>query len=249
LLILEKPGLIPTHPLNPFETGTVANALMALFPQIGGVGGKPFEPGLVHRLDRGTSGLLALAMNEKSWTQMKEDLTRRRWKKTYWALVEGVLNGAKTISLPLAHDPGNNQKMKVIRSEKDKRRGRVYQALTRVRPQKVFKNHTLVEIDLISGVTHQIRAHLSAVGHPLVGDILYGAHPPDHSPDYPTDFSPDHPPDDPPSDPTDLPLLPPGRFFLHAGRLSLPHPMTREPKTFSTPFPQDLRRVLSHLTV
>lgn len=223
LLIIEKPGGIPTHPLSPFEKGTVANSLMALFPEMGGVGEKPLEPGLVHRLDRGTSGLLALARNEKSWIQMKEDLIRRRWKKTYWALVEGVLKEALTISLPLAHDPGDDQKMKVIRSEKDKKRGRVYQALTRVRPQKVFGDHTLVAIDLITGVMHQIRVHLSAIGLPIMWDTLYGAQ----------TLAP--------------PLLPPKRFFLHAGRLSLPHPITREPKTFSLPFPEDLRRVLDRL--
>jgi 23S rRNA pseudouridine1911/1915/1917 synthase len=225
LLIIEKPGLVPTHPLSPFETGTLANALTASRPQVIGVGNKPLEPGLVHRLDQGTSGLLAVALREQSWQQMKKDLTFERWKKTYWALVEGILKKEGAVSLPLAHDPGDDQKMKVTLSPGDKRRGRVYKALSLIRPQKFFKNHTLVEIRLITGVTHQIRVHLSSCGHPVAGDTLYGAMAPQEI------------------------GLPPGRFFLHAGRLTLPHPITRERKTFSIPFPEDLRQVLYQLTV
>ena len=83
---------MPTHPLSPFETGTLANALVSHWPQIVGVGNKPLEPGLVHRLDKGTSGLLAVALEQTTWLQLKKDLGAKRWTKTYQALVEGVFS-------------------------------------------------------------------------------------------------------------------------------------------------------------
>jgi 23S rRNA pseudouridine1911/1915/1917 synthase len=223
LLVIEKPGLVPTHPLSPFETGTLANALVFNWPQIIGVGNKPLEPGLVHRLDRGTSGLLVSALEPSVWVQLKKDLAAKRWEKTYQALVEGVLQGPLTISLPLAHDPGDKRKMKVLQDPGEKYRGRIYKAITEVQPSKKFNRHTLVEVKLITGVTHQIRAHLAFQGHPVAGDILYGAK-------------------------TGEKLgLPSGRFFLHAHRLSLPHPVSRERISCFSDLPEDLREVLSRL--
>ena len=128
-----------------------------------------------------------------------------------------------TISLPLAHDPGDDRKMKGINTPRDKRRGRIYQAVTHVRPIKNFKNYTLVEAQLITGVTHQIRAHLAFQGHPVVGDTLYGSQ----------------------SGPAlGLPL---NRFFLHAFHLSLPHPILRKKIDCSSELPEDLQQVLSRL--
>ena len=221
LLIIEKPGLMPTHPLSPFERGTMANALVSHWPRIIGVGNKPLEPGLVHRLDTGTSGLLAVALEQSTWLQLKKDLGAGRWKKTYLALVEGAFPKPMTISLPLAHDPADERKMKGIRTPGDTRRGRAYKAITRVHPIKGFKDYTLVEAQLITGVTHQIRAHLSFQGHPVVGDTLYGSKG---------------------GQKIGLPLT---RFFLHAGHLSLPHPITREQITCSAELPPDLRRGLT----
>jgi 23S rRNA pseudouridine1911/1915/1917 synthase len=223
LLILEKPGLVATHPLSPFETGTLVNALVFHWPRLIGIGTKSLEPGLVHRLDKGTSGLLVVALEQVSWLQLKKDLGAKRWRKTYRALVEGTISKSMTISLPLAHDPTDDRKMKGILKPADTRRGRIFKAITQVRPIKGFKQHTLVETQLITGVTHQIRAHLSFQGHPVVGDTLYGSK----------------------SGQTfGLPL---NRFFLHAYQLSLPHPMTREQITCSSNFPKDLQRVLSRL--
>ncbi|MBA4395167.1 MAG: hypothetical protein C0407_16580, partial [Desulfobacca sp.] len=200
LLVVVKPGLVPTHPLSPFETATLANALIIYWPQLVGVGNKPLEPGLVHRLDNGTSGLLVVALNQKVWSQLKKDLAARRWHKTYRALVEGIISKPMPISLPLAHDPTDNRKMKCIRGTGDTHRGRVYRALTQVRPLTRHKDFTLVEVQLVTGVTHQIRAHLSSQGHPIIGDTLYG------------------------SLAGEKLGLPPGRFFLHAYQLSLSHP-------------------------
>ncbi len=221
LLIIEKPGLMPTHPLSPFESGTLINTLVFHWPQLIGVGTKTLEPGLVHRLDTGTSGLLVVALEQASWLQLKKDLGAKKWTKTYQALVEGTFPEPATISLPLAHDPTDDRKMKGILKKNDRRRGRIFQAITRVHPIKIFKRHTLVEIQLITGVTHQIRAHLSFHGHPVVGDALYGAKS---------------------GQELGLPL---NRFFLHASALSLPHPITGKQITFSAELPQDLNRVLT----
>ncbi|OGP50015.1 MAG: hypothetical protein A2Y79_01325 [Deltaproteobacteria bacterium RBG_13_43_22] len=222
-LIIEKPGLIPTHPISPFETGTLANALVAFWPRIIGVGKKPLESGLVHRLDSGTSGLLVVALEQEVWLQLKKDLSAKKWKKIYWALVEGIIPKPIKISLPLAHDPADERKMKGIRNPSDSYRGRVYQAITQIHPKRGFKGYTLIEIRLITGVTHQIRAHLSYYGHPVAGDTLYG------------------------STSGKKLSLPAGRFFLHAGQLSLPHPITREQIHCNAGLPEDLQKVLTLL--
>jgi 23S rRNA pseudouridine1911/1915/1917 synthase len=225
LLVVVKPGLVPTHPLSPFESGTLAHALIANWPQLIEVGNKPLEPGLVHRLDQGTSGLLAVALTEQAWTQLKKDLGAGKWRKTYQALVDGIISESLTIALPLAHDPADDRKMKVVRGPEDPHRGRVYKALTKVRPLIQYRQTTLVEVQLITGVTHQIRVHLSVQGHPLIGDTLYG------------------------SKTSETLGLPPGRFFLHASALTLPHPLTGQTITCTSELPGDLQSVLSHLQI
>jgi 23S rRNA pseudouridine1911/1915/1917 synthase len=223
LLILEKPGLLPCHPLSPFETGTLANALIHYWPQTLGLGSQPLEPGLVHRLDTGTSGLLAVALTPDSWTSLRLDLKERSWKKTYLALVEGNLAKPLTLSLPLAHDPRDRRKMKVLSHPKGSRRGQIYRADTRIRPLTPYPAHTLVEVDLLTGVTHQIRVHLASCGHPVAGDALYGS---TAGPEL---------------------GLEEGRFFLHAHKLSLPHPINRTPLHFQSELPRDLQQGLSRL--
>jgi len=223
LLVIEKPGSVPTHPLSPFEKGTLANALVSHWPQIIGVGNKPLEPGLIHRLDSGTSGLLVVALSREVWIQLKKDLVAKKWNKIYRALIEGTLQNPITISLPLAHDPADKRKMKVIRVPRDTCRGRVYPAVTQVFPLTGYKNFTLVEVQLVTGVTHQIRTHLAFQGHPVVGDTLYGSK-------FGQELD-----------------LPSGRFFLHAYHLSLPHPFTREQISCTAGLPEDLQGVLSQL--
>jgi 23S rRNA pseudouridine1911/1915/1917 synthase len=221
LLIVVKPGLIHTHPLNHFERGTMVQTLAAYWPRILKVGNKPLEPGLVHRLDHGTSGLLAVALTPQAWVRLKKDLAAGKWRKTYRALVSGVISETLTLSRPLAHDPQDERKMKVLQGSGDPRRGRAYKAITTIRPLTRYPKATLVDIDLITGVMHQIRVHLSAQGHPLIGDALYGS-------PYGQELG-----------------LPPGRFFLHASELSLPHPITRKPITLFAEIPEDLQKVLN----
>jgi 23S rRNA pseudouridine1911/1915/1917 synthase len=223
LLVIVKPGLLPTHPISPLETETLAHTLVASWPQLLKVGNKPLEPGMVHRLDRGTSGLLAVALTQPAWLKLKKDLASGKWQKTYQALVEGRIQNPLTISWPLAHDPLDNRKMKVIRRPNDSHRGRVYKALTVVRPLHRYRKTTLIEVDLITGVTHQIRIHLSTQGHPLIGDTLYG------------------------STLGEKLGLSAGRFFLHAAELSLPHPITGEQITCTSELPEDLQKVLTNI--
>jgi 23S rRNA pseudouridine1911/1915/1917 synthase len=223
LLILEKPGQIPAHPLSPFETGTLANRLISHWPQVTGIGNKPLEPGLVHRLDTGTSGLLAIALTQPAWIQLKQDLSAGGWKKIYLALAEGIIREPMTLCQPLSHDPKNSRKMKVIQSKQEAHRGRVYEAETRLKPLRTYQSHTLLEVHLVTGVTHQIRVHLAFQGHPVVGDTLYG------------------------SNSGNRLGVPPKRLLLHAGHLSLPHPVTRQPITCPSPLPEDFKRFLQHL--
>jgi 23S rRNA pseudouridine1911/1915/1917 synthase len=220
LLIVDKPGLIPSHPLRVWEKGTLANGLVARFPELRGLGSDPLEAGLVHRLDTGTSGLIVAARNVAARDRLKKDLARRRWGKKYLALVRGEFVGEELISVPLAHAPGDLKRMVIVSAQGPPPRGRVYRAESRVRPRRHWPQGTLVEVDLITGVTHQIRVHLAGRGHPIIGDRLYG---PEDDPD---------------------PALPAGRHFLHAFHISLPHPVTREVLVCTSPLPADLQRLL-----
>jgi 23S rRNA pseudouridine1911/1915/1917 synthase len=218
LLIVEKPGLIPSQPLRAWEKGTLANGLVARFPEGRGLGPDPLEAGLVHRLDTGSSGLIVAARNAEARDRLKKDLALRRWEKRYLALVRGEFVGEEMITAPLAHASGDRKKMFIVSAQGPPPRGRVYRAATRVRSRRHWPQGTLVEVDLITGVTHQIRVHLAGRGHPIIGDRLYG--------------------------PADDPALPAGRHFLHAFHIALPHPVTREILVCTSPLPADLQRVL-----
>jgi 23S rRNA pseudouridine1911/1915/1917 synthase len=219
LIVADKPALIPTHPLSPFETGTLANALVSRFPELVGVGPKPLEAGLIHRLDTGTSGILVAGRNQTAWSQLKQDLARRLWNKKYLALVAGVME-PKVVTLPLAHHPTDRRRMFALKGRDEPHRGRIFPAETRFRIVERFRDFCFLEADLITGVTHQIRVHLAEVGHPVVGDPLYG------------------------KEKTPVLDLAPGRLFLHAAAVELLHPVTREKLRFQSGLPGDLQRVL-----
>ena len=202
LLVIDKPGGVPSHPLKVWEKGTLANALVGTYPELQGIGTNPLEPGLVHRLDRGTSGILVVGKNRLSWERLKQDLTGRRWNKKYLALVSGIIEPEGVIQQPLAHHPGDRSRMMIVRGAQEPLRGRIFPAETRFRTLKSFKAFCLLEVDLITGVTHQIRVHLAESGHPVVGDPLYGQ---ERTPAFD---------------------LAPGRLFLHAAAVDAPpcHP-------------------------
>ena len=222
LIVVDKPALVPTHPLSPFETGTLANALVSRFPELSGVGSNPLEAGLIHRLDTGTSGILVAGRNQGAWSQLKQDLARRLWTKKYLALATGIIEDT-VVTLPLAHHPTDRKRMTALKDRRDPHRGRIFPAETRFRVLTRFRDCCLSEANLITGATHQIRVHLAETGHPLVGDLLYG------------------------NESTSVDDLAPGRLFLHAAVVELPHPITREKLLFQAGLPEDLQRVLGSL--
>jgi 23S rRNA pseudouridine1911/1915/1917 synthase len=222
LIVVDKPALVPSHPLSPFETGTLANVLVARFPELVGVGTKSLEAGLIHRLDTGTSGILVAGRNHDAWSRLKQDLARRRWNKKYLVLVAGLME-PKVATLPLAHHPTDRRRMVALKDWKDPHRGQIFPAETRFQVLECFRDFCLLEADLITGVTHQIRVHLAESGHPVAGDALYGE-------ERPPGFT-----------------LAPGRLFLHAASVELLHPVTREKLLFQSALPEDLQRVLRSL--
>lgn len=224
LVVLDKPGLAPSHPLSPFETGTIANALVARFPELSDMEPKPLEAGLIHRLDSGTSGVLVAGRTPTARSQLKQDLARRLWNKKYLTLVSGIIEPGGIIKQPLAHHPGDRSRMMIVRDTKEPHRGRIFPAETRFRILKMFKASCLLEVDLITGVTHQIRVHLAGRGHPVVGDALYGE-----------------------AEASTL-GLDSGRLFLHAAMVELPHPVTRKTLLFRSGLPDDLAAALNFLT-
>lgn len=176
LLVVEKPWGMPTHPLSPEETGTVVNFALAHVPGLRGAGGKALEPGLVHRLDAGTQGLVLLAKTAESFEFMRHEFKMRRVKKIYRALVRGEpKRKGGEITVPLGRHPSRPGLM-VAAEPGVKLRGRPLDALTRYRRLESEGGVSLLELELVTGHMHQLRVHLAWLGHPLLGDDRYGDH-------------------------------------------------------------------------
>ena len=166
LLLVNKPAGMVVHPAYGHTSGTLVNALLAHCPQVANVGGVQ-RAGLVHRLDKDTSGLLVVAKDEATRTALQRQFKRRQVAKTYLALVEGRVEPSEgVVDAPVGRDKKQRKKMAVVRS------GR--QARTRYRALEYFPDHTLLELEPHSGRTHQLRVHLSWLGYPVVGDTVYG---------------------------------------------------------------------------
>ncbi len=170
VVVVDKPAGMPCHPLVPGEGGTVVDALVALFPEIAAASEDPREGGLVHRLDTGTSGCLALARDRGTWRSLRAAFAGDGVDKSYLALVHGVARAALTTDAPLAHDPRDPRRMRV-----DVQDARARPAHTAATPLAHGPAHTLLEVRMRGGRRHRIRVHLAAAGHALVGDALYGA--------------------------------------------------------------------------
>src|ERR687894_370009 len=165
VIVVDKPAGMVVHPAPGHPRGTLANALLAHVPGIS-VGGSQ-RPGIVHRLDKDTSGLIVAAKTDRGRTALVSQWEDRSVEKTYLALVSGsVADEEATIDAPIGRDPKNRQRMAVLRSGRP--------AVTRFRVIERFPNSTLLELSIETGRTHQIRVHLAFVGHPIVGDRLYG---------------------------------------------------------------------------
>lgn len=169
LVALAKPPGMPSHPLRAGEQGTLANALVERFPECARVGADPREAGLVHRLDRDTSGLLVAAREAAAWHALRQAFREGRVRKEYLALVEGEVEAPGELDLPLVHHPRDRRRMKVARPGEPGQPAR-----TEFAPLAGARNRTLLVVRMSTGRMHQVRVHLAHAGHPLVGDLLYG---------------------------------------------------------------------------
>jgi len=215
LLIVDKPAGLVVHPAPGHWRGTLVNALLARGDRYGGIAGVA-RPGIVHRLDRDTSGLLIVAKNDAAQASVMAQLKARRVRKTYLALVQGSVSAAVgRIEAPIGRDPKDRKRMAVV---PDGRR-----AVTGYRVRERFAAWTLLELDLVTGRTHQIRVHLTALGHPVAGDPVYGTGTSRRGPDGLE------------------------RLFLHAWRLELVSPAASKLVRVEAPLPAALESVLADL--
>ena len=208
LLVVDKPAGLTVHPAPGHPSGTLVNALLALCPDLKGVGGE-LRPGIVHRLDKDTSGLMVVAKTSEAHLALSRQIKERRVRKGYLALVTGKLQPAEgIIDAPVGRDTRNRKRMAIVGSGREAR--------TRYRVLRSSESYSLVEAFPETGRTHQIRVHLASLGHPLVGDHVYGKR---------------------------SALV--GRQFLHAHILGFRHPATGGWKEFTSPLPADLEEALS----
>ncbi|MCZ6832341.1 MAG: RluA family pseudouridine synthase [Acidobacteria bacterium] len=221
LLVLSKPPDMVVHPGAGVSTGTLVHALLARGERWSTIGGV-HRPGIVHRLDRTTSGVMVVARTDAAHRALSLQFSQREVDKHYRAVVHGCPQAARgLIDAPIGRHATRRARM-AVRDE-----GRP--ARTRYRIQERFDGFSLLAIELLTGRTHQIRVHLSELGHPLVGDRLYGA-------------------------PLEAPQTPSGaavdafqRVALHAEILSFHHPLSGEPLSFTAPLPADFQALLAAL--
>jgi 23S rRNA pseudouridine1911/1915/1917 synthase len=215
LVAVNKPAGMAVHPLRPEETGTLANALVARFPEIAELGDQPLLAGVAHRIDTGTSGLVLAARTAAAFASLRAQFAAREVCKTYLALVAGTVKQDGSLTHDLAHHPTSRGRMVDARSlrvpERPMRAVTAYRVLQRVGA------HTLLEVTIYTGVTHQIRCQLALIDHPLLGDTLY------HGPA--------------------IPGFP--RHFLHAAAIALAHPRTGAAMRIDAPLTPDLRKLLA----
>jgi 23S rRNA pseudouridine1911/1915/1917 synthase len=216
VLVIDKPAGMVVHPGAGVFSGTLAAAALAHAPQIAGVGG-PRRPGVVHRLDKGTSGLIVVAKTQAAYLALVSQLAARDVTREYLAIVHGRIAADQgRIDAPIGRDPHHRQRM-AVRSD-----GKGRRAATRFRVRERFAAFSLVECRLETGRTHQIRVHLASRGHPIVGDETYGRGQP-------------------------RPPVPLEGVALHAARLAFLHPITHTRMEFTAPLPARMQRLLSHL--
>ncbi len=174
ILVLDKPGGVPTHGFSARGHATVANRITAGWPYLRTIGKSRWEAGLVHRLDAETSGLIVAAKTQAAFANLHVQFRRHEIDKTYWALVWGDGADEGVIDFPLEHDSRDRRRMRVAQPSLKAPRARAWPARTRYRKLDAAGGLSLLEIHMATGVTHQIRVHLAAVGQPIVGDALYG---------------------------------------------------------------------------
>lgn len=215
VIVIDKPVGIAAHPSPGWEGPTVIGAIIAAGFEIN-TSGVAERQGIVQRLDVGTSGLMVVARNESSYSVMKEQFRQRSVKKIYHAMIQGRMDPSEgTIDAPLDRHPRDDYKFAVTANGKP--------SITHYKSLEFFPAVTLLEVELETGRTHQIRVHFSALHHPLVGDLIYGA---DHTISSKLKIS---------------------RPWLHASKLAFKHPRTGEFLTFESAYPEDLQKTLEIL--
>jgi 23S rRNA pseudouridine1911/1915/1917 synthase len=222
VLVIDKPAGMVVHPGAGHASGTLVNALLHHVDDLSGIGGEK-RPGIVHRLDRGTSGLMIVAKNDAAHEELSRQFRDREVEKEYIVLVWGVVQAGRRIDEPIGRDPVNRLKM-VARARRSR------EAVTRILKTESFGRGvlTLARVAIHTGRTHQIRVHLSAIGHPVVGDALYGGVRRHLPGDLRAVAKLDRP-------------------FLHATRLVFAHPADARRMEFESPIPDDLERVVDQL--
>jgi 23S rRNA pseudouridine1911/1915/1917 synthase len=210
VIVIDKPSGLVVHPGAGHASGTLANALIYHFPEVALIGSEE-RPGIVHRLDRDTSGVMVVARTPRAFNSLVEQFKRRVIWKTYLGLAWGRVSAPEgKLDWPLGRHPTQGSRIS-IRARSPKKAETFFQV------QRMFKDTTLLEIRPVTGRTHQIRVHMAAAGHPIVGDPMYGRK----------------------KEPREFP-----RLFLHAHTLSFIHPGTGERLTFASPLPPDLEAVI-----
>ena len=216
IVVIDKPVGCAAHPSPGWTGPTVVGALMAAGYTIT-TSGPAERAGIVHRLDAGTTGLMIVAKNEKSYLALKEMFRSHQIEKTYHAIVQGHMDPATgTIDAPIDRHPKEDHRFAVVASGKE--------SITHYEVIEFYRAVSLVKVELETGRTHQIRVHFSAVGHPLVGDTIYGA------------------------DPVLGKKMQMSRPWLHALELRFNHPVSAMPLTLRAPYPPDLQSSLALLS-
>jgi len=168
IIVIDKPAGLTVHPVKPEQDDTLVNGLIAYYPEIKKVGDDSLRPGIVHRLDKDTSGLMVVAKNNSVFDYLKKQFQERKVIKKYLALVCGQVKDKKgTITKAISLSKKDHKKRSALLDEKSKK------AWTEYRVLKRFKNYTLLEVEPKTGRTHQIRVHLASIGHPIAGDKQY----------------------------------------------------------------------------
>jgi 23S rRNA pseudouridine1911/1915/1917 synthase len=220
LAVVNKPAGMVVHPAAGHSSGTLVNALLHHLTGLSGIGGE-LRPGIVHRLDRGTSGVMVVAKHDAAHQELARQFHDREVEKEYIALVWGVVQAGRRIDAAIGRDPSDRQKMSA-------RAKHAREAVTRITRAMPLPGLTLCQVAIHTGRTHQIRVHLSAIGHPVVGDSVYGGVHRRVAGDIRAVQRLERP-------------------FLHAARLVFTHPKDGRRMEFTAPLPDDLQDVLDAL--
>lgn len=214
IIVINKARGMVVHPASGVNTGTLVNALLHHCQDLSGINGE-IRPGIVHRLDKDTSGVMVCAKNDVAHVDLAEQIRLKTAHRTYWAIVHGnIKEEAGIIKGDIGRHPTDRKKMAIVREN-----GKP--AVTHFKVLERFGEYTLVECQLETGRTHQIRVHMTSIGHPLVNDPKYG---PKKSSPFAIEGQ-----------------------ALHSLKLTLTHPVSREEMSFTAPIPQDMEKILTGL--